>query len=144
MNAQQIKLVKRTFTQLELNGEAVAVLFYVRLFELDPSLRRLFHDDLHTQAQLFMAKLRIIVTALDKLETILPALQSLGQRHKYYGVNEFHYVTLRIALLWALQQDLGGLFTPEIEEAWNAAYQALATIMLQAAAKVAAPPMSMP
>jgi nitric oxide dioxygenase len=77
------------------------------------------------------------VGGLDKLDTIVPAVQALGVRHAGYGVTSAHYDTVATALLWTLGQGLGDGFTPEIEAAWVVAYAVLATTM-QAAARDAA------
>jgi hypothetical protein len=45
------------------------------------------------------------------------------------GVHEKHYVTVGTALLWTLSAGLGEKFTPEVREAWTAAYGLLADVM---------------
>lgn len=72
--------------------------------------------------------------ALDKLETIRPALENLGRRHVGYGVEERHYDLVGAALLWTLQEGLGDRYTAAVREAWTAAYSTLAAIMREAAA----------
>ncbi len=139
MNTQQIELVKTTHAQVEPIAETAAALFYQRLFELDPSLRGLFHGDMKEQGKKLMASIKLVVMGLEKPETILPAVRSLGQRHKSYGVHDTHYATVGAALLWTLGQGLGDLFTAEVEAAWTAAYTLLATVMQDAAAQVAEP-----
>ena len=42
MTPEQEDLVRSSFGKLEALGDRVAVMFYGRLFELDPSLRALF------------------------------------------------------------------------------------------------------
>ena len=69
------------------------------------------------------------VGSLHKLETILPAVKALGERHKGYGVSADHYAPVGAALLWTLEQGLGPDFTPETKAAWTAAYTALAGAM---------------
>jgi len=44
-----------------------------------------------------------------------------------------HYATVGSALLWTLEQGLGEQFTPEVREAWTAAYGLLAQVMQQGA-----------
>jgi len=46
------------------------------------------------------------VANLDKLETIVPAVQDLGRRHATYGVQSAYYDTVASALLWTLGQGL--------------------------------------
>ncbi len=56
-------------------------------------------------------------------------LGSLGARHVGYGVREEHNVTVGTALLWTLNAGLGEKFTPDVREAWTAAYGLLADVM---------------
>ena len=129
MTNDQIRLVKTSFRRIEPLGEEVAVLFYARLFKLDPSLRRLFTTDIRVQGGKLMQMLRLVVDGLDDLETIIPELHSLGTRHVRYGVKDRHYDTVGRALLWTFEKALKPDYPAETEEAWNAAYRLLAQIM---------------
>lgn len=104
-------------------------MFYNRLFELDPALRPLFNGDMAEQCRKLMQMLAVAVESLDHLETILPSVQALGQRHVVYGVKIEHYATVAEALLWTLEQGLGETFTPEVKEAWTAVYRVLTGAM---------------
>jgi hemoglobin-like flavoprotein len=134
MTTDQIRLVQGSFAQVAPSAETAAALFYTRLFELDPKLRHLFRGDVHQQGRKLMQMLAVAVRGLDDLETLVPAVQALGRRHAGYGVTQGHYATVAAALLWTLEQGLGGAFTSEVRHAWVAAYGVLATTMQQAAA----------
>jgi hemoglobin-like flavoprotein len=99
MTLQQIKLVQTSFASVRSITDTAAALFYGRLFELDPSLRRLFHGNMSVQGRKLMAMLEYIVAGLHRPETIMPAVQELGRRHADYGVQEAHYATVGTALL---------------------------------------------
>lgn len=79
-----------------------------------------------------MAMLGTAVANLHQLDTILPAVKALGERHKGYGVTADHYAPVGAALLWTLEKGLGPDFTPETKEAWTAAYTAIAGVMTTA------------
>ena len=51
-----------------------------------PPLRPLFTSDLDEQKRKLMKMIGVAVNALDRLETIVPAVRNLGQRHGTYGV----------------------------------------------------------
>ena len=53
-------------------------MFYDRLFEIDPKLRKLFKEDVSDQSKKLMQMIATAVNALDKLETIVPAVKALG------------------------------------------------------------------
>jgi hemoglobin-like flavoprotein len=108
-------------------------MFYCRLFELEPSLRRLFKGDMIAQGARLMASLRHVVGALDHLERVLPSLRELGRRHAAHGVRPEHYATVGEALIWTLEQRLGAAFTRETRRAWIDAYAGLAWPMIAAA-----------
>jgi hemoglobin-like flavoprotein len=135
--AQKI-LVQKTFAQVAPIADTAAALFYGRLFEIDPALRPLFKGDMAEQGRKLMQMIGVAVNGLDRLDQIVPAVQQLGIRHAGYGVKEEHYSTVAAALLWTLEQGLGADFTPDVKDAWTAAYTVLATTMQQAAATAVA------
>lgn len=138
MTPQQIEMVKSSWAKVVPIKETAADLFYNQLFTLDPSLKTLFKGDMKEQGRKLMTMIAVAVNALDKLETIVPAVQDLGKRHAGYGVKAAHYDTVAAALLWTLGQGLGDAFTPAVKESWVAAYTILATTMKDAAATAAA------
>jgi len=127
------RLVRNSFARIAPNAEATAGVFYDRLFALDPSLRSLFKDDMADQGRKLMTVIGTAVANLHRLETIVPTVQALGQRHIGYGVKPTHYQTVAAALLWTLERGLGDEFTPETRRAWVECYTTLASTMQQAA-----------
>ena len=132
MTPQQIELVQTSFEKVVPIAGAAADLFYDRLFEIAPETRSMFPADLSEQKGKLMSMLGTAVTNLHKLDTILPAVKALGQRHKGYGVTAAHYAPVGAALLWTLEQGLGAEFTPDVKAAWTETYTALAGVMTDA------------
>jgi hemoglobin-like flavoprotein len=132
MNPAEIALVKNSFRQVVPIADQAAALFYARLFELDPSLRRLFRGDMTEQGRKLMAMIAAAVAALEKLDSLVPAVRALGARHGGYGVTEDHYATVGAALLWTLEKGLGPEFTPAVRAAWVSVYSLLANTMIEA------------
>ena len=133
MTPENQALVRDSFAKVVPIAPQAAAIFYDRLFVLDPSLKLLFKGDMIEQGRLLMAMIGTAVDNLDKLETIVPAVQDLGRRHATYDVQSAHYDTVASALLWTLGQGLGNAFTPPVEAAWTEAYTILATVMRDAA-----------
>ena len=133
MTPEQVALVRESWQKVEPISTQAAELFYGRLFELDPSLEALFTGDMQLQGRKLMSMLATAVSALDKLESIVPAVQDLGRRHVGYGVQPQHYETVGAALLWTLQQGLGDAFDDNTREAWVQTYGALSSVMIDAA-----------
>ena len=138
MTPTDIILVKDSFRKIVPISDQAAALFYARLFELDPSLRPLFQGDLQEQGRKLMTMLATAISALERLDAIVPAIRQLGARHAVYGVREEHYATVGAALLWTLEKGLGPEFTPEVRSAWRATYTLLANTMKDAARPIAA------
>lgn len=129
MNSEQINLVQASFEDVRPIAATAAELFYDRLFTLDPSLKHLFKGDMPNQGRMLMSMIGSAVHGLKDLDKLAPVLRNLGARHVDYGVREEHYVTVGSALLWTLNAGLGEKFTPEVREAWTAAYGLLADVM---------------
>ena len=137
MTPTQQQLIRESWQAVEPIQDQAAELFYGRLFELEPPIARLFRrTDMDSQRKLLMQTLTVVVKSIDRLEQIVPAVEALGRRHAGYGVRPGHYATVGEALLWTLETGLGPAFTPDVREAWTAAYTTLATVMIDAAASV--------
>ncbi|GIK56143.1 MAG: hemoglobin [Chloroflexota bacterium] len=131
MKLDAIALVQETLVQIE--PAATAVIFYDRLFTLDPTLRPLFTHDLTLQGLRFLAALHVAVGGLSEPELMVTAVKQLGKRHVAYGVRPEHYHTFGKALFWTLEQQLGDRWTPAVAAAWTEAYYLLAGLMKEAA-----------
>jgi nitric oxide dioxygenase len=129
MTPRQVELVQASFDQVVPIADAVATLFYFRLFDLDPATRALFPADMAAQRRALMLTLGTIVRSLHRPESIGPSIAALGQRHVGYGVRDVDYAAVEVALLDALEEALGSLFSAETRDAWTAAYAFIAAAM---------------
>jgi hemoglobin-like flavoprotein len=136
MNARQKQIVVESFPLIREIAIPVSLLFYGRLFDLDPSLRKLFTIDMTEQSKKLVAMLDSIVSSIDDWDKIVPVLRELGQRHVAYGVKPEHYDTLCSALVWAFGQGLQPGFNEEVRSAWTAIIQAVNEQMKIGAADV--------
>jgi len=135
MTLRQIELVQQSFRLIHPIIDDVAISFYKRLFEIDPSLRRMFHLSRREQARLLAQTLSAVVKQIDRPSQLRGAVEALGQRHAGYGVRDEHYAIVGEALLWALEKGLKHAFTSEVRDAWVVAYGWLAFTMQRAAAR---------
>jgi hemoglobin-like flavoprotein len=135
----QKTLVQESFAIITPIADDAAALFYCRLFDLDPSLERMFRGDMGEQRKKLMQMLTAAVKGLDRLDQLVPVVQELGRRHAGYGVLDAHYDTVGAALLWTLEKGLGAAFTPDTREAWTTVYGLLSTTMQQAAREALTP-----
>jgi hemoglobin-like flavoprotein len=130
MTPDQVKLVQQSFAKVAPISETAAVLFYDRLFEIAPQVRAMFPADMTEQRKKLMAMLAAVVNGLANLESILPAASALAKRHVAYGAKAEHYPVVGSALLWTLEKGLGEAWTPELADAWTAAYGTLSGFMI--------------
>ncbi|MEO1094166.1 MAG: adenylate/guanylate cyclase domain-containing protein [Cyanobacteria bacterium J06638_28] len=134
MATRQVDLVQASFATVKPIADQVGALFYGRLFEVRPDFRPLFSStDMQVQERKLVEMLAIAVEGLRNPEKIIPSAQELGRRHQGYGVEADHYNDVGAALLWTLEQGLGDAFTPEVCQAWEAAYSFLSNVMISAA-----------
>ncbi len=133
MNATQIQLVQNSFAQLIPSGEAsfetfFGEIFYQRLFDLQPHFKQMFQGDMVKQSQKLLDMLRSIVQNLERPD--VQGIEELGAKHKTeYKVKNTDYNAVGEALIWTLEATMGEDFTPELREAWIAAYRLLAQTM---------------
>ena len=138
LTAAQKTLVQDTFAIITPIADDAAALFYKRLFELDPSLERMFRGDMKEQRKKLMQMLTAAVKGLDRLDQLVPVVEDLGRRHTRYGVTDQHYDTVGAALLWTLKAGLGRGFTADVKDVWATVYGLLATTMKNAAREAVA------
>jgi hemoglobin-like flavoprotein len=135
MTREQRQLVRQSLDRLREEIVPVSLLLYGKLFELDPSTRRLFHNDLAAQGHKLMDTLDAIAGSLDRFDSVRPRLTELGRLHASYGVLSAHYDTLIDALLWAFAQALGADFDARTRGAWRLALARVAVVMQEGAAE---------
>ena len=132
MTHEDILLVQFSWRKMLPVKNAAAEFFYLKLFELDPTLRPLFSGDMEQQGAMFMRMISAAVRGLDHLDALLPIVRDLGRRHVAYGVRDEHYGTMGMALLWTLEHALREQFTPEVKSAWIKTYGVLSQTMREA------------
>ncbi|XUM20077.1 globin family protein [Bradyrhizobium oligotrophicum S58] len=131
MTPSQIALVQDSFAKVAPISEQAAIIFYDRLFEVaPPQVKAMFPADMTEQRKKLMGTLAVVVGGLSNLESVLPAASALAKRHVGYGAKPEHYPVVGAALLWTLEKGLGDGWTPEVAEAWAAAYGALSGFMI--------------
>ena len=120
LTQSEAETARRALAVVLPQADALGLLFYARLFELDPSLRDLFKVDLQDQAHTLMTMIKLSVEGLDERVELSYALRNLGARHVGYGVKLGDYDTVHTALLWTLEQSVGDQWNAETAGALNA------------------------
>ena len=129
MDPQHTYLIRKTFAEVQRSQHVAALVFYQRLFALDPSLQPMFRSDIEVQAQKLIDMLGVLIMMLERPESLDAELRAMGARHKEYGVKDAHYDTVGRALLDMLAGVLGKQWTPDVAAAWTALYGAVESAM---------------
>ena len=94
MTPKQISLVQESWAKVKPIAPQAAEIFYSTLFELDPSLKPLFKNNMVEQGNKLMTMLDTAVKLLDSPEKLIPAVKKLGARHVDYGVLRYCWCSL--------------------------------------------------
>lgn len=141
MTPSQIRQVRNSFAKIEPIASQVGETFYNKLFHTAPETRQLFKEDMSFQHRKFMSVVNELVslhlrslislpvTLLNSSEAAMPTIYSLGKRHADFGVTPAHFGLMRSALIETLAELLGDEFTPQMREAWEAAFDVMANVM---------------
>ena len=129
---EQKDIIQMTFGQIP-DADQLAIIFYARLFEIDPSTKPLFRGDMADQRKKLIQALAVVVHGLGDLSGIVTAIQQLGKRHVAYGVTPDHWNSVGTALLMTLEEVFGKAFTEDVRIAWASAYRLIADTAMAAA-----------
>lgn len=114
--------------------------FYTALLRDRPYLRSLFPESIMAQRERLKSSFLRLIDALDRLETIVPAIEALGRDHRKFGVRPPHYTAFADALIEALRAAGGDRWCDEYEQAWLRLYWFTAKLMIDAAEQVTSEP----
>jgi len=82
---KQKLLVQQSFEKVKPIADLAAELFYSRLFEIAPELKKMFKGNLNEQGKKLMITLSVAVKGLDRLDELVPQLEMLGRNHVQTG-----------------------------------------------------------
>lgn len=130
---EQAKIIKATVPVLAVHGNTIMKLFYVDLLQAHPELKNVFnhtHQVSGHQAQALAAALYAYASNIDDLGVLSPAVELICQKHASLYIQPDQYEAVGTHLLSTMKAVLGDALTPEMHDAWDAAYWQLANIMI--------------
>ena len=133
MTPDQVKLVQQSFAKVAPISETAAVLFYDRLFEVAPTVKAMFPADMTEQRKKLMATLARWWAALAISNRCCRPPARWPSAMSATAPKAEHYPVVGAALLWTLEKGLGEGWTPEVADAWTAAYGTLSGYMISEA-----------
>jgi hemoglobin-like flavoprotein len=138
MTTTDIALVQDSFRRVIPIADEVASLFYARIFELDPNLRNRFSGNMAEQGRKLVGLIALAVANLEQPAAIVAAFHNLGPANLRNAAKANHCSNVETALLWTLEKRLGPEFTPQVRDAWNAAFAFVCHTVLTALQKAEA------
>ncbi len=138
MTPEELSLIAADGRAVASIGDGFAERFYATLFEVAPSTRTLFPDDLVAQRGKLVDELGFLVEAATAggdradLGPFLERARELGRRHVGYGVRGVDYGPVGVALLAALRDSVPD-WSAEHEAAWTKLYGLIADVMREGA-----------
>lgn len=136
LNAQQRAIVKATVPLLESGGEALTTHFYNMMLNEHPEVRPLFnqaHQASGAQPRALANGVLMYARHIDRLEQLGGLVGQIINKHVALQILPEHYPIVGACLLRAIEEVLGkDIATPEVIDAWGAAYGQLADILIEA------------
>ncbi|KAF2170203.1 hypothetical protein M409DRAFT_19806 [Zasmidium cellare ATCC 36951] len=139
LTPEQVQIIKSTVPVLQEHGTTITSQFYKTVLEEYPELNNVFN---HTnqvnnhQAKALAGALYAYAAHIDDLGALSPAVEKICQKHVSLYIQPEHYKVVGEGLLRAMGIVLGAACTPEVLDAWTAAYWQLADICIGREAKL--------
>lgn len=120
MQPRQIARIRSTWSQVIPHADVVPALFFEKLFDLDPTLRRYFQGDLDRFGRRMMTALDVMIARVHDPRALGPLLGLLAARYAATGIGREHCETVSRAFIWTLRVGLGRQLDHEARAAWRA------------------------
>lgn len=133
LSAKHISTVKSTIPLLESAGTAITEHFYQRMFAHNPELKHIFnlsHQHSGGQPAALFNAVAAYAKNIDNLGALSGAVERIAHKHTSFNIQPEHYPIVGHHLLETLRELAPDAFTPDVEEAWAAAYGVLAGIFI--------------
>lgn len=134
LNASQLEVIKSTIPVLEESGELLTCHFYRRMFRENPEVKKFFnpaHQAAGTQQRALAGAICAYAQNIENLPALAGAVELIAQKHASLGILAEHYPIVGENLLESIKEVLGEGATPEVIDAWAAAYGQLADVFIQ-------------
>ena len=135
LTKQQIELVKATVPVLREHGVALTSHFYKRMLSHNPELMQVFnmgHQRAGFQQQALAGAVLAYAENIENLPALLGAVAHIANKHVSVGIRAEHYPIVGKHLIASIKEVLGDAATPELIDAWTAAYMQLADVLIAA------------
>jgi NAD(P)H-flavin reductase/hemoglobin-like flavoprotein len=125
--------LKKSWSEVAAHGDQVPLFFYSYLFLHHPYTREMFPVSMANQRDKLVTALGQVVSGVDDLDAMRPALEQLGRDHRKFAVVRDHYPAVGQSLLATLEHFSGSDWTPDVARDWASAFGIVADVMIRAA-----------
>lgn len=136
LTLSQRAIITATVPLLETGGEALTTHFYKTMLAEYPEVRPLFnqaHQASGAQPRALANGVLMYARNIDRLEALGPLAGQIVNKHVALQIQPEHYPIVGACLLRAIREVLGAeIATDAVIDAWGAAYQQLAEILIAA------------
>lgn len=132
MTKEQIALVQLSWGRIGIHKNQLISAFYQHLFTEYPSLREMFSGNLEDQKLKMIQTLNLLINGIEHLVHTRTMLEDLGRQHQQLGVTKEMYPLTTGSFLLALDELQGNPVSEPEREAWHAAFNTIAEIMIGA------------
>lgn len=139
LTANQIALIKASVPFLEEHGLELTTHFYRRMLEGNPELKNVFNQAHQMKGEQQMSLAVAVLAYAKNIENpsvLAGAVRRIAQKHCTIGIRPEQYAIVGRHLIASLGELLGEAATPELVDAWTAAYQQLADLLIATEQKI--------
>lgn len=133
ITSSQLAIIKATVPVLQAHGETITTVMYKNMIKAHPELKNVFsHTSQITGAQPRALARAVLAyaTYIDDLPKLSHAIERIAQKHVSLFIQPDQYDVVATHLIGAIGEVLGDAATPEIVDAWTAAYGVLASVFI--------------
>ena len=133
LDQRTVEIIKSTVPALKEHGLEITKTFYKNMFENNPEVKPLFDMARQESGEQPKALAMTVLAAaqnIDNLESLLPAVKKIGEKHCDANIKPEHYPIVGSNLLGAIKEVFGDAATDEVLEAWGKAYEVIAQVFI--------------
>ncbi|MEO6902311.1 MAG: NO-inducible flavohemoprotein [Bacteroidia bacterium] len=133
LTLKQKELIKNTVPVLKESGNALTTYFYNRMFTHNPELRNMFNMGNQQNGKQSMALAMAVLAYAENIDNpsvMKKDVNRIGNKHVSLNIRKEHYPIVGNHLLASIKEVLGKQASDELIDAWGAAYNQLAGIMI--------------
>lgn len=133
ISPSQLAIIKATVPVLQAHGETITTVMYRNMIKAHPNMNNIFsHTSQITGAQPRALARAVLAYAMyiDDLPKLSHAVERIAQKHVSLFIQPEQYDIVATHLIGAIGEVLGDAATPEIVDAWTAAYGVLASVFI--------------